>query len=127
MRSASIRAASCRSVFTIILLLCWGQLAFSQEPTPETGNTLYPGGAFVSYGSVFETHRAPLSSSPAASLRPTFAHEGRFTFAWGFHRDFDLMVLVPIETISLHFSGMPSAGGTGLGDTLIAVKYRFLR
>src|SRR5215470_10684657 len=108
MRFALCRAASCRSVFVILLLLCSGQRAFSQEPTPETGNTLYPGGAFVSYGSVFEIRRAPLVSGNTASLRPTFAHEGRFTFAWGFHRDFDLMVLAPIETISFHSPGAPS-------------------
>ncbi len=127
MRFVLFSAGSCRTVFVILLLLGLGSHAFCQEPTPETGNTLYPGGAFLSYGSLFESRRAPLPSSNAASLRPTFAHEDRFIFAWGFHRDFDLMVLVPIETISFHFVGTPSVGGTGIGDTLVAVKYRFFR
>ena len=102
----------------------------AQEPTPETGNTLFPGGAFVSYGSVFTTRQAPTTQTPAASLRPTLAHEGRFIFSWGFRRDFDLTILVPVATHSFHFAGLPAApavGGTGIGDATVAVKYRFLR
>jgi hypothetical protein len=123
-------AAGCRTLAMLFLLFWSPARASSQEPTPETGNTLYPGGAFLSYGSLFQTRDAPAPHGAAASRRPTFAHQGRFIFAWGFHRDFDLMVLVPVETISFHFAGVPSGqsvGGTGIGDTLMAVKYRFLR
>jgi hypothetical protein len=61
-----------------------------------------------------------------ATARPTFAHEGTFNFTWGFYRDFDLTVLVPIVTN--HFDGViPSVGGTGVGDMMALVKYRFYR
>lgn len=127
-------AALCGAVWRIglmfILIFSIATLGYAQEPTPETGNTLFPGGAFLSYGSVFITRHAPGQQSPAASLRPTFAHEGRLIFAWGLRRDLDLMVLVPIATHFFHFANepsIPSTGGTGLGDTIIAVKYRFLR
>jgi hypothetical protein len=61
-----------------------------------------------------------------STARPTFAHEGDFNFTWGFYRDFDLTILVPVVTN--HFDGVsPSVGGTGLGDTMALVKYRFYR
>jgi hypothetical protein len=62
------------------------------------------------------------------TARPTFSHDGDFNFTWGFHRDFDLTVLVPVVTS--HFkmpSGNPLSGGTGLGDAMVIVKYRFYR
>jgi hypothetical protein len=62
------------------------------------------------------------------TARPTFSHEGDFNFTWGFHRDFDLTVLVPVVTSHFEMpSGNPLSGGTGLGDTMVLVKYRFYR
>jgi hypothetical protein len=57
---------------------------------------------------------------------PTFSHEADLNFTWGFYRDFDVAVLVPI--ITNRFDGVaPSVGGTGLGDAMFLVKYRFYR
>jgi len=62
-----------------------------------------------------------------ATARPTFFHEGDFTFKWGFYRNFDLTILVPVVTSHFQFAGAPPVGGTGLGDAMILVKYRFYR
>jgi hypothetical protein len=61
---------------------------------------------------------------------PTFSHEGDFNFTWGFHRDLDLTVLVPVVTSHFEMpsaNGNPLSGGTGLGDAMVLVKYRFYR
>jgi len=47
-------------------------------------------------------------------------------FTWGFHRDFDLTILVPIIT-NRYDGAAPTVGGTGLGDAIALVKYRFYR
>ena len=119
-------AAVCLAVFVAVVLCPRSE---AQGPTPETGTTLFPGGAYVSYNSVFTTRHAPGASTPAPALRPTFEHEGRFLFAWGFRRDFELMLLVPVSTVHFHFAGAGTVatGGTGIGDASATVKYRFLR
>jgi hypothetical protein len=94
---------------------------------------LFPGGGLISYNSVFTT-RGLLSGVPGAipvTARPTLSHEGDVTFTWGFRHDFDLTVVVPIVTNRFHNdragAGTPTAGGTGLGDAMLLVKYRFYR
>lgn len=106
--------------------------ARTQGPSPETAAPLFPGGAFISYNSIFTT-REPFSATSEiipATARPTFVHEGDLNFTWGFFRNFDLTILVPIVTNHFDFAGagaLPTAGGTGLGDTMVLVKYRFYR
>ena len=102
--------------------------ARGQGPAPETAPPLFPGGELVSYSSAFTTRGLMPDSmgSVPATARPTFAHEGEFNFTWGFFRNFDLTILVPVVTN--HFDGVsPTVGGTGLGDTMALVKYRFYR
>lgn len=106
--------------------------ANAQGASPETAATLFPGGALVSYSSVFLTRGLFTSSSGNMpnTARPTFSDEGLFNVTWGFHRDFALTVLVPVETNRFDMStpvGRPSVGGTGLGDVVLLVKYRFYR
>ena len=119
-----------RPVWTalLVLSLSWGSMTSAQGPAPETAPPLFPGGAFVSYNSIFTT-RGPLQGNIQVTARPTFSHEGDFNFTWGFHRDFDLTVLVPVVTN--HFDagdeGGIAARGTGLGDAMMLVKYRFYR
>jgi hypothetical protein len=103
----------------------------AQGPAPESAPPLFPGGALLSYSSTFLT-RGPTSGSAGgipATARPTFSHEGDFNFTWGFRPNFDVTVVVPIVTN--HFDPSAPGGviaqGTGLGDTLLAVKYRFYR
>jgi len=103
----------------------------AQGPAPESAPPLFPGGALFSYSSTFLT-RGPTSGSAGgipATARPTFSHEGDFNFTWGFRPNFDVTVVVPIVTN--HFDPSAPGGviarGTGFGDTLLAVKYRFYR
>jgi hypothetical protein len=58
---------------------------------------------------------------------PTFEHQGIFNVTWGFHPDLDLTVLLPIVTTHYETPGMPTQGGTGIGDIMLLVKYRFYR
>jgi hypothetical protein len=76
--------------------------------------------------------RPPIAASTTAippTARATFSHDGAFNFTWGFRPNFDVTLIVPV--ITNHFDpgtlGAVGARGTGLGDTLLAVKYRFYR
>jgi hypothetical protein len=115
--------------FAILLSV---SIARAQGPAPETAPPLFPGGALVSYNSIFTT-RGPIASPAGnipATARPTFSHEGDFNFTWSFHPNFDLTVLVPLVTNRFAVNGTPATravGGTGLGDTVVLVKYRFYR
>lgn len=103
--------------------------ARAQGSAPETAPPLFPGGGLISYNSVFQTRGALPESRGIIpeTARPTFSHEGIFNFTWGFHRDFDLTVLVPVVTNHFTAPMQPSARGTGLGDAMVLVKYRFYR
>src|SRR2546427_2025926 len=110
-----------------IVLFC-ASTASGQGPAPETAPPLFPGGGLISYNSAFTT-RSPMpgiSGGVPSTARPTFSHEADFNFTWGFFRDFDLTVLIPITTTRFDITGKP-VGGTGLGDSLPIVKYRFYR
>lgn len=111
------------------LLLAGGFLgtpaAQAQGPAPETAPPLFPGGALISYNSIFET-RPQTRAVILPTSQPTSSHEGDFNFTWGFHPNFDLAVLVPVVTTRFTSSGI-SVGGTGIGDILAVVKYRFYR
>lgn len=119
------------SALALLIVCSFAAAARAQGPAPETAPPLFPGGALISYNSIFATRGSPflVAGSIPPTARPTFSHEGDFNFTWGFHPNFDLTVIVPIVTN--HFAApSPAAssfGGTGLGDTLILVKYRFYR
>jgi hypothetical protein len=100
-----------------------------QGSAPETAPPLFPGGGLISYNSIFTT-RGLMSESAGnipATARPTFSHEGDFNFTWGFYRNFDLTILVPIVTNRFDSTNKPTVGGTELGDAILLVKYRFYR
>lgn len=121
--------ASGSCVWFALLALPHAPAALAQGPAPETAPPLFPGGGFLSYNSIFTTRGLTPGASasiPAAS-RPTFSHEGDFNFTWGFHPNFDFTILVPIVTNHFQTSGAPTVGGTGLGDALLLLKYRFYR
>jgi hypothetical protein len=103
--------------------------AQAQGSAPETAPPLFPGGGLISYNSVFTTRGLLPDSSGSIppTARPTFSHEGDFNFTWGFHRNFDLTILVPIVTNQIARAGQPPVGGTGLGDAMLLAKYRFYR
>src|SRR5215472_5128290 len=118
----------CR-IFPAMLLACLFVAvlpARAQGPAPETAPPIFPGGAFVSYNSVFETRGEPTAGVSPTSL-PTFSHQGEFTFTWGFHPNLDVTVLVPVVTNHFTSRGASTVGGTGLGDIMALVKYRFYR
>jgi hypothetical protein len=116
-----------KSGLLFLLLFCI-TAARGQGAAPETAPPLFPGGGLVSYNSIFTTRSLipGISGGIPVTARPTFSHEGDFNFTWGFRRDFDLTVLIPIVTN--HFdTASTAAGGTGLGDVMVLVKYRFYR
>ena len=111
-------------------MLLVGLTAVAQGPAPETAPPLFPGGGLVSYSSAFTTRGVMPGIAPGeipATARPAFSHEADFNFTWGFYRDFDVTVLLPIVTNRFDAAGAPSVRGTGLGDALLLVKYRFYR
>jgi hypothetical protein len=126
-----LRGRGRSSVLGLVLLPLFASAANAQGPSPETAPPLFPGGGLISYNSIFIT-RELMPGAPGgipATARPTFSHEGDFNLTWGFYRDFDLTVLVPVVTN--HFDAGSNSGiaarGTGLGDATVLVKYRFYR
>ncbi|HEY4817772.1 MAG TPA: transporter [Candidatus Acidoferrum sp.] len=117
--------------FLLFVISCQVPVMKAQGPAPESAPPLFPGGALLSYGSTFLTRgrMSGLAGGVPTTARPTFSHEGDFNFTWGFRPNFDVTAIVPVVTN--HFdAGVPNAivaRGTGLGDTLLAVKYRFYR
>jgi hypothetical protein len=115
-----------------VLLSLLASTASAQGPAPETAPPLFPGGGLISYNSIFTTRGVvsnPFGNIPVTA-RPTFLHEGVFNFTWGFRRDFDLTVLLPVVTNHFEMpnaNGNPKNRGTGLGDAILLVKYRFYR
>jgi hypothetical protein len=103
--------------------------AWAQGPAPETAPPLFPGGGLLSYNSVFTTRGSmqSMSGNIPPTARPTFAHEGDFNFTWGFHPDFDLTLVVPIITNHFETSTAAPIRGTGVGDAMALLKYRFYR
>ena len=117
-----------RVAFVSFTILFGVSVARGQGAAPETAPPLFPGGALISYNSIFTTRGVlSKSSSIPVTARPTFAHEGEFNFTWGFYRNFDLTILVPIVTNHFEMLGTPTVAGTGLGDSMLLVKYRFYR
>jgi len=108
-------------------VMVFGTFGFTsaQGPAPETAPPMFPGGAFVSYNSTFVTRQVPFGISPTA--RPTLSHEGAFNFTWGFRRDIDVTVLVPVVTNELETKSAASVRGTAIGDATVLLKYRFYR
>ena len=114
--------------------ICWAlvrmtTLGNAQGPAPETAPPIFPGGALVSYGSVITARELlpGIAGNVFSTSRPTFSHEGNFNFTWGFRPNFDLSIVIPV--ITNHFPATDSGhvGGTGLGDPMLLVKYRFYR
>ena len=128
-----LRKVPRRGVFLFAALVVVCPLrAEAQGAAPETAPPLFPGGALLSYNSVFSTRGANGGSAAGIPMtaRPTFSHQGLFNFTWGFRHDFDLTVLVPIETNrfeGVNGTARSTLGGSGLGDVSLLVKYRFYR
>lgn len=116
-------------VFVMAVLLVCAPKACGQGAAPETAPPLFPGGGLFSYNSIFTTRGTMPESSAGIpdTARPTFSHEGDFNFTWGFHRDLDLTLLLPIIKNHFQTAGTPTLGGTGSGDLMLLIKYRFYR
>jgi hypothetical protein len=112
----------------LVILFCVST-AGGQGSAPETAPPLFPGGGLVSYNSIFTARglMPGVSGGIPVTARPTFSHEADLNFTWGFYRDFDLTVLIPIVTNRFDNAATPAAGGTGLGDAMVLAKYRFYR
>ena len=119
-----VRRVSLLFTFCLCASGAWGQ-----GPAPETAPPLFPGGALLSYSSNFTT-RGPMpdmSGNIPVTARPTFMHEGDFNFTWGFRPDFDLTIVVPVITNHFETNTAATIRGTGIGDAMAVVKYRFYR
>ena len=124
-----VRPKQRMGVVLFLLVVFGARTARGQGSAPETAPPLFPGGGLISYNSIFTTRgMVPESAGNVpATARPTFSHEGDFNFTWGFYRNFDLTILVPIATNHFASTNEPTVGGTGLGDAMVLVKYRFYR
>jgi len=124
----SISCSQAIGVSILVFVSFCSALARAQGPAPETAPPLFPGGALLSYNSIFTTRGAMPGNIPVTA-RPTFSHEGYFNFTWGFHPNFDLTVLAPVVTsrFDLRGPGGTEVGGTGFGDVMALIKYRFYR
>jgi len=123
---SAFRCASAK--FVPLLFLVFVSAARGQGLAPETAPPLFPGGGLISYNSILTTRGLlPTSGSIPSTARPTFAHEGDFNFTWGFYRNLDLTILLPLVTNHFETVDAPFVGGTGLGDAMVLVKYRFYR
>jgi hypothetical protein len=127
-RSAYFVGRVSGAALSLISLLCALQVS-AQGPAPETAPPLFPGGGLISYNSIFNTRSVMpgISGGIPQKVFPTFSHEADFNFTWGFYRNFDLTVLVPIVTNHFDSGRSPAVGGTGIGDGMVLVKYRFYR
>jgi len=116
-------------VALLFLSLLSASTTKAQGPAPETAPPLFPGGGLISYNSIFTTRSliSGISGGIPATAFPTFSHDGDFNFTWGFYRNFDLTVLVPVVTNHFDAGNAAAVGGTGLGDAMALVKYRFYR
>ena len=106
--------------------------SFAQGPTPETGNTIFPGGGLVSYAAGFTFRKAPASIAGGIppTISPTLEFMQPLMFSWGIRRDLELTAMTSITTNRLDLPDSPSEirmSGSGLGDSLVLVKYRFIR
>lgn len=103
--------------------------ARAQGPSPESAPTQFPGGAFLSYNSIFESRDlvpGTFADSTSPTARPTFTHVGIIRLAWSMRPNWEVMAEVPIVTLHL-VTPATTVGGTGLGDIALLVKYRFFR
>ena len=126
---SSLRNHCGKGALLFIAALLYVPLAKGQSAAPETAPPLFPGGGLISYSSNFNTRGVipdSLGGIPATA-RPTFEHEGVFTFTWGFHANFDLTILVPVVTNHFQMPSASTVGGMGIGDVMTLVKYRFYR
>jgi hypothetical protein len=130
----NIRWRSRDWMILLVALFAFACTAAAQNPSPspETGATQFPQGAYISYGSVITTRG--ISSAASASIPPgaraTFSHEALIQFGWGIRRDLTFEAALPIVTnhyeLNLPGSTLRTAG-TGLGDLDLHLKYRFYR
>jgi hypothetical protein len=116
-----------RKAISFCAVLSCASIAKGQGPAPETAPPLFPGGGLISYSSTVTTRGPANSGGIPETARTTFSHKGDFNFTWGFRHDFDLTVIVPVITNHLDITRMSTIGGTGLGDAMMLVKYRFYR
>jgi hypothetical protein len=115
-----------KCAFAAVWLLVLLSVAEAQGPAPETAPPLFPKGALLSYSSDFVTRDLSQDSDPLSPTNhPTFSHRGNFVFTWGFYPNFDLTVNAPVVTN--RFESDDDVGGSGLGDSLVLLKYRFYR
>lgn len=125
------RARTRSACLAVFIWALFPIVARAQGPSPESAAPLFPGGALLSFGSTILT-RSPLTGAGGipVTARPTFSYQGDFDYTWGFFPNFDLEVAAPLLTNHFDFAGSGLGAqprGTGFGDAMVLVKYRFYR
>ena len=115
------------AAWIVLMLFVIVRQAAGQGPAPETAPPLFPGGALVSYSSVLTTRGIAPAGNISETARPTLSHEADVNFTWGFYPNFDLAIVVPIMSQQFKMINTPTITGTGFGDVMALVKYRFYR
>lgn len=105
----------------------------AQGVSPQTGITLFNGGSFVNFNSVFGGGRGLLingTAVPDPLDRRVFAYTAPINFGYGITRDLQLLFNLPVVYRS---SGLTPAGtritntSTGVADITLLLKYRFFK
>ena len=122
--SVCCRGAAAWLVLIVVVIV---RQAAGQGPAPETAPPLFPGGALVSYSSVLTTRGIAPAGNISETARPTLSHEADVNFTWGFYPNFDLAIVVPIMSQQFKMINTATITGTGFGDVMALVKYRFYR
>jgi len=87
-------------VFGVLTVPGW-----AQGPTPETGNTIFPGGGLASYAADFFSRRPPGGvTSIRPTILPTRAVSQPLQLSWGVRRDLELTAVTSIDTNRLNLS-----------------------
>lgn len=117
-----------RVIIGLLLGALLGPHAPGQGPMPEEGATLFPHGAFLSYNFAITSNQREPFAPPGtlSSLQPTRVLEMPLVFSWSPRRDLQLRASVPYIDKSVELAGQ-TFGSSGLGDAMLALKYRFLR
>ncbi|MDA2924311.1 transporter [Acidobacteria bacterium AH-259-L09] len=122
--------------FVILSTLFWfSRFAVAQGVSPQTGTTLFQGGSFLNFNSVFlgrDKLRIDGREAEDPQDRDVFVNVFPINWGWGFWHDNQILVSVPFVRKDLDFTGpagdrITGLGGSGVGDILLLYKHRFLR
>ncbi|MDA2930815.1 hypothetical protein MYX84_12870 [Acidobacteria bacterium AH-259-O06] len=123
-------------VFVVLnTLFSFAHFAVAQGVSPQTGTTLFQGGSFLNFNSVFlgrEKLRIDGQEAEDPQNRDVFVNVFPLNWGWGFWHDHQILISIPLVRKDLDFTGpgggrTTGLGGSGVGDIFVLYKHRFLR